>query len=251
MVHEDMVFVAQDQDDASTVLAFDSRTGKPLWQASRPGFTAGYATPFILNRPGASPELIVVSTAGISGYNPTGGNENWKWVWKFPAKPLRVVASAVEAGGMIFAQSGDGGGSRHTVAIRPAGAGKDAAASLAWEKDRGVPYVPCPVVWGEHLYFVNDSGIAACLVAKTGEQVWNQRLGANAPMTASLVLIDGKIYAASENGDVYVFAASPKFELLAKNSLGEPILATPAVADGRLFIRGKSHLFCVGRTTSK
>jgi outer membrane protein assembly factor BamB len=243
IVHEGKVFVAQDRDDEAKVFALDGRTGKPLWEASRPVFVAGYATPLILTRPQGTPELIVVSTAGFTSYNPHTGAENWNWAWKFPSKSLRVVASPVESGGVLVAQSGEGGGSRHTIAVRAYGEG--GRPSLAWEKERGVPYVPCPLGWGEHFYFVNDTGIASCLVAATGQQVWSERIGGN--MTASPVLIDGKVFAPSEDGRVYVFAASPKFELLAKNALGEPIVATPAVANGRLYVRGKSHLFCIGK----
>src|SRR6202035_856269 len=101
------------------------------------------------------------------------------------------------------------------------------------------------LIRGEHVYYVNDQGIAGCQVAKTGENVWTQRLGAN--VTASPVLIDGNIYAASEEGDVYVFQAATTFKLLARNSVGEPVLATPAVADHHLFIRGQAHLFCIGK----
>jgi outer membrane protein assembly factor BamB len=98
--------------------------------------------------------------------------------------------------------------------------------------------------YGAHLYFVGDTGFAGCLVAATGSPVWTERLSSG--VTASPILIDGNVYAVSEQGIVYVFPADTKFKLLAKNNLGEPVMATPAVAGGRLFIRGGSHLFCIG-----
>src|SRR5262249_3754431 len=108
---------------------------------------------------------------------------------------------------------------------------------------------PTMLTVGEHLYSVNDQGLARCQVAQTGEEVWSKRLGS--PMTASPILIDGKVYAAGEDGAVYVYQASTTFKLLAKNSIGEPISATPAVADNRLFLRGQEHLFCIGKPATK
>jgi len=105
------------------------------------------------------------------------------------------------------------------------------------------------LTYGKHLYYVNDRGIAACHVAATGEPVWNERLGS--AFFASPVLIDGKIYAINENGTVYVLEAAPTFKLLAKNVVGEPVKATPAVADNRLLIRGAQHLFCIGKPAEK
>ena len=126
--------------------------------------------------------------------------------------------------------------------------GTDGKPALAWESKRGFPYVPTMLALGEHLYWVNDAGIAACYVARTGENVWTERLGGN--VTSSPILVDGRVYAASEDGDVYVFRAAPKFELMAKNAVGELVRATPAVANGRLFIRGQNHLFCIGAVPS-
>ena len=90
-----------------------------------------------------------------------------------------------------------------------------------------------------------DAGHAGCVAAKTGEEVWSTRLGSKS-ISASPVLIDGKVYAVGEEGLVYVYPAAPAFKLLAKNDLGESVIASPAVADGRLYIRGQEHLFCIG-----
>ena len=104
---------------------------------------------------------------------------------------------------------------------------------------------------------MNDFGVAACHVAKTGEKVWSHAFIARRPgdrkawVSASPVLIDGNIYAIDLDGTVYVFEAGPKFKLLATNSVGESVTATPAVSDGRLFIRGDEHLFCIGKPRTK
>jgi outer membrane protein assembly factor BamB len=251
IAHEGMVFIANDQDGASVVYALDARDGKVVWQKPRPAFRACYSVPFLLERPGQPAELIVASTAGITSYNPKTGSENWKYSWSFTGMALRTVACPVYADGLIFANSGDGNGSRHLIAVKPGGTGDAAAANLAWEwkKNRPFPYVPTMLSWGDHLYFVNDRGDAGCVVAKTGQVVWTEHLCE--AVTASPILIDGKIYAISEDGVVYLFEAAPTFKLLAKNPLGEPVSATPAVADNRLFIRTRTHLLCIGKPVEK
>jgi outer membrane protein assembly factor BamB len=251
MVVEDRVIVADDQDGSAVLLAFGARDGKPLWEAPRRPFRACYSTPFLLERRGQPAELIVGSTAGLTSYDPRSGKENWNWEWKFDAMALRTVASPVYANGFIVANSGDGSGARHAVAVQINGAGKSAKPVLAWEnkKKREFPYVPSMLAWGDYVYYVADNGVAACLELKTGKQVWRKRLDSD--MTASPVLIDGKIYAVSEAGDVHVFAAAPTFVPLGSSSVGEQVSATPAVADNRLYIRGDTHLFCIGKRAEK
>jgi outer membrane protein assembly factor BamB len=155
----------------------------------------------------------------------------------------------VASGGIVFAGSGDGSGARHMVAIKAQGKGDVTRTNLLWERKRDFPYVPSMLTRGDHLYCVNDRGVASCHLGKSGQTVWSKRLGDT--VTASPLLIDGKIYAFDEKGDVYVFPAATTFKLLAKNSVGERILATPAVADNRLFIRGEEHLFCIGKAGTK
>jgi outer membrane protein assembly factor BamB len=243
VVWQDKVFFNFDQDGAAAILAFDAKTGKPLWQKTREPFRACYSTPFLLEKGDTAAELIVSSTAGVTSYKPDTGDINWDWVWKFNEKmPQRTVGSPIFSNGLILANSGDGSGSRATVAVQPG-----TKPSLVWSGGKSFPYVPTMLTRGEYIYFVNDRGLAACHEAKTGTEVWNERLGGS--FHASPVLIDGKVYAPGEDGFVYVFAAEPQFKLLAKNALGngEYFVATPAVANGQLYIRGKSHLYCIGK----
>jgi outer membrane protein assembly factor BamB len=249
IVFQDKVVLPDDQDGSSVLIAVEAKTGKPAWKAKRTAFRACYSTPFVLEPDSAHPELIVTSTAGITSYNPQNGKEYWYWTWHFTGMALRTVASAVSGQGIIFAGSGDGSGERNMVAVKASGKGDVTKTNLVWQRKRDFPYVPSMLTRGDHLYCVNDHGIARCHVAKTGETVWTTRL--TDAVTASPLLIDGKIYACSEKGDVYVFPAAATFKLLAKNPLGERILATPAVADNRLFIRGENHLFCIGKATEK
>src|SRR5207302_238370 len=147
-----------------------------VWQAPREAFRACYSSPFVLERPGAAAEVVVVSTAGITAYNPDTGNAVWHWHWQFDGMPLRTTGSPIHAHGMIFACSGDGGGDRHMVAVRLEQNGGGVRPVLAWENKKAFPYVPTLLTRGDHLYFVNDKGIAGCYVARTGEPVWSERL---------------------------------------------------------------------------
>ena len=222
-----------------------------MWETPRKAFRTCYSTPFLLEKPGGVKELIASSTAGITGYDPQTGKEIWSWTWTHGRMSLRTVASPVFGQGMIFANSGDGAGDRHTVAVKLGDKGDVTKTNLIWDtRQTFAPYVPCMLTSGDHLYFVNDSGLACCCNAKTGEVVWNERL-AGGNVSASPILIDGKIYAVNEKGDVFVFPAAPSFKLLARNSIGEPVIATPAVADNRLFIRGKTHLYCIAKPASE
>ena len=247
MLIDGKVIVANDQDGSAHLLAFDARSGEKVWDVERKAFRACYSTPFIHARPDGGKELIVASTAGITGYNPADGSANWSYTWSFSRMPLRTVASPITNGNLVFATSGDGAGDRHVIAVQFGDKGDVTATNLAWEnrKKYPFPYVPCMLARGDYLYSVSDKGMANCHLARTGEEVWSENL--NTAFTASPILVDGKVYAVSQNGAVYVFEAAPKFKLLAKNSLDEPVSSTPAVADNRLYIRGDKHLFCISK----
>jgi outer membrane protein assembly factor BamB len=233
----------------STLYAFNKKTGDIVWEVPREAERACYSAPFILENRGAAPELIVTSTTSIMSYNPDDGAPNWRWNWTFRGKlALRTVGSTLYLDGMLFACSGDGSGERLLSAVTLNGLGKSARPKLAWENAKEFPYVPCLLSRGPHVYFINDGGFAGCFVAKTGKKVWFERLANTKTITASPLLIDDKIYVPSEEGDVHVIAATPTaFQPIAQNPMGEVIRATPAVADGRLYIRGQNHLFCIGR----
>jgi outer membrane protein assembly factor BamB len=249
IVVEDKVILVNDNDKTAAVLAFDAKSGKPAWRADRKAFRACYSTPVLHEKEKGVTELIVASTAGIAGYNPKDGSEFWHWTWEFGStSPLRTVSSPILTdGGLVLSGGGEGPtGPRETVAVKLGGSGDVTKTHLAWDQKADFPYVGCLLVSGDHLYFVNDSGFAHCRSAKTGEKIWSERLGGN--VSASPLLIDGKVYAVDEKGNAFVFAAAGEYKLLAKNSLGEPVMATPAVADGKLYLRGDKHLYCIGKT---
>jgi outer membrane protein assembly factor BamB len=241
----DKVYFANDQDGKAELLCLDGRTGSTIWSVNRPFHRACYSSPLLRTFPdGRKPELVVASTKGITGYDPDTGALHWNWEWDFKTKLLlRTVASPICENGLVFATSGDSpAGPRHMVAIQPSGS----TATLVWENLKDFPYMSTILAHGKHIYFVNDKGRAGCFEAATGKRAWYGLLEGD--FTSSPVVIDGKIYVANDYGDVYVIAANPdSFQLLHKNSLGESVRATPAVADERMFIRGARHLFCIGK----
>jgi outer membrane protein assembly factor BamB len=203
--------------------------------------------PFLVDKGTKTPELMVTSTTAITSYNPETGKPNWYWNWTFKKDPLRTIASTSYADGMLLAMSGDGSGERLMVAVAIKGDGKDERGELAWSNSKEFPYVTCPIIKGEHVYFANDLGRVGCFVAKTGKKLWFETIP-DTKFYASPVMIDGKIYAPGERGDVFVFAANAKeYQQLARNSMGEIIRATPAVANGALYLRTEKHLYCIGK----
>jgi outer membrane protein assembly factor BamB len=147
---------------------------------------------------------------------------------------------------MVFCSSGRAG---PTLAIRPGGKGDVTRSHLAWSSPRGSPFVPSPILYGELLYMVNDmASIVTSLDAVTGRTVWQGRLGVaqREGFSASPVAVDGKIFFTNDDGETFVVRAGPKFELMHVNRMGEPVLASPALVDGRWYIRTARNLVAVG-----
>jgi outer membrane protein assembly factor BamB len=244
------VVLANDQDGSSVVVALDAADGEIAWKLPRKAYMSSFSTPVVLERSGAAPEVLVTSADGVSGYDVANGIEKWKWIWESNTAHLRTVGSPILSQGLVFFSGGNGPGARHVVAVNLHDRADGRAPDLAWELRNTFPYVPCMLSRGEYLYFINDSGIAGCYVAKTGESVWTNRLpGGN--VTASPVMVEDRIYAFSETGHAFVFAADTDFSLLASAELNEGVMASPAVADGRLLVRGKHHLYCFGNKETK
>ncbi len=119
--------------------------------------------------------------------------------------------------------------------------------NIVWQYDKGTAYVPSSILYGEYLYLLSDRGIITCLEAKTGKIVYEGgRIPIPATFTASPVAFDGKILLTSEDGDTFVIKAGPKHEVIATNSIAEPVYASPAISDGMIFIRGEKNLYCIG-----
>lgn len=244
VLHDGMVFVNVDDDERAELVAFDAKTGQKKWQKPRKSYRASYSSPFILKRDNKPAELILGTTTAITSYEPATGKINWNYDIPWPAgqMPLRVIGHPVYAGGLLVMSCGDGGGSRYMVAINPDGK----TPAKVWELTKETPYVPCMLVKGDLLFWVTDKpGLGCCAEAKTGKVLWSERLFGK-EVTSSPIMVGDDILAIGENGEVVVFKAAKEFEPVSKANLGEAVFASPAVADGKVFIRGTSHLFCFG-----
>ena len=245
VVHGGKVFVNFDQDDAAEVVAFDAKTGEKAWSHKRKAFRASYATP-VVREVGGKTELVVFSTAGVTGYDPDKGTVLWNWdiPWKAGEMALRAVASPLLVGDMIVLLTGDGSGTRYAACVTPAGD----TMKVHWEKrsNKLAPYVPCPVAKGGYVYWVTDQGIAECVEASTGKVAWSERV-VNGSVSASPVLVGDRIVILDERGKAVVVRADPAaFEKLGDADLGEAIFASPAAADGKLYVRTGAKLYCFG-----
>ncbi len=239
-----------DRKNGSYIAAFDKQTGKPVWRTERDE-EPSWSTPFLFETGGRT-LLVTNARKRMRAYDPATG----KLVWECGGSSKLVAPTAVSADGLVIVSSGyvlDS--NRPLFAFRPDATGnvtlaegETSSSAIAWHLGVGGPYIPSPVVDGEYLYVLLDRGFFTCYEAKTGKPVYGkQRLGRANAFSASPIAGDGKVYCLSEDGDCYVIKAGPEFEILAENKLDEVCMASPAVSDGRLFIRARKHLYCIGR----
>jgi outer membrane protein assembly factor BamB len=241
LLYKDRLIVYQDQSSGSFIAAFDTQTGKRLWRTSRDA-TVGWGTPVAV-RVADHDEIIVNGQGRVQAYDPASGRE----LWSCGGTTYEVIPTPVVGYGMVFCASGRAG---PTLAIRPGGKGDVTRSHLAWTSPRGSPFVPSPILVGEHLYTVNDmASIVTAFEATTGRTVWQGRLGVarREGFSASPVAVDGKVFFTNDDGETFVLRAGPKFELLRVNVIGERTLASPALVDGRWYIRTDRHLVAIGK----
>ncbi|MDP7019756.1 MAG: PQQ-binding-like beta-propeller repeat protein [Pirellulaceae bacterium] len=237
VLHKGLVILQCDHHGDSYALAIDQRTGANRWRVERPNEWLSWSSPQLVPV-GGGHELLLCGSLKIDALEPETG----KPLWTIRGMQNECIPTPLVAHGLIYAVSGPGG---KTMAIRPGGRGDITDSHVVWENTRGVPFVPSAILVGDFYYLVTDAGVATCLDAHTGERVWQRRLpGA---YTASPVATAHHIYFCSEAGDSIVIRANQKeYEQVARNRLGEPIFASPAISQGNLFIRTADKLFCVG-----
>jgi outer membrane protein assembly factor BamB len=247
MIYKDMVILTNDQLGDSYLLAVDAATGKTRWQLKRNGgVKTAYAVPCIYTGSDGKDQLICMSTtSGVSGHDPMTGKQLWAIGDAFP---IRVVSSPVLAGGLVFGSCGQGGGGTRFVGVKP-GQFDGSGAKLVHDLKVRMPYVPTAVEHNGLLFVLADSGIVSCVDPATGKTIWGKKRidsDGNPSFYGSPVVVNGHIYAIDKSGTVYVYKAAKKFELVSKHALGEKSFATPAVADGRMYLRTTNHLICIG-----
>jgi len=242
ILYEKLVIVQCDEEngDSSFIVALDKQTGKEVWRTPRK-VQVSWATP-ILVRTAKRAELITSGTEFVISYDPATGKE----LWRHKGVESNAIPSPVANSEMVFLVAGFP--AKIAMAIKLGGSGDlTGTPNVPWTYAKGTAYVPSPILYGDYLYLTTDRGILTCIDAKTGEVKYEGgRIPIPATFTASPVAFEGKILMTSEDGDTFIVKAGPKHEILGTNSIGEAVYASPAVADGRIFIRGEKNLYCIG-----
>jgi outer membrane protein assembly factor BamB len=238
IVFRDKVIVNCDHDGDGYIVALARTDGKELWRIERPNKTRSYCVPIIREAAGRT-QMVLSGSKCVASYDPDTG----KLFWIIDGPTEQFVASLVfnETAGVFFLTAGFP--EHHILAIRPDGVGNVTETAIAWRTTRGAAYVPSPIAVGKWCLVVSDSGVAHCFDAATGELAWQERLG---EQHASLVSANGLVYFLNDKGVTHVVRPGPKYELVATNELDEGAFASPALSDGRIFIRGERTLFCLG-----
>lgn len=242
VLFENLVILQCDEDNGekSFIVAYEKKSGKEIWRVPRK-VQASWTTPLIVRTPQRA-ELITSGNELIISYDPKTGKE---W-WRTKGHGSNAIASPLVGHGMVFISAGFP--LKRTIAIKLGATGEldSLDANIVWRYNKGSAYVPSPILVGDHFYLITDRGILTCLDAKSGKVIYEGgRLPIPATFTASPVAVDGKILMISEDGDTFVIKAGPQHEVLATNSIDEPVFASPAISNGMIFIRGEKHLYCI------
>jgi outer membrane protein assembly factor BamB len=234
IIYDDLLIVSCDGLEAQFVVALEKATGKVRWKKTREGYQA-YTTPLVVNSPSGD-QVISPGAFQAIAYEPRTGKEIWRVKY---AEGFSNVPRPVYGHGLVFICTGFQEPS--LLAVQPDGHGDVTKSKIVWKLDRAIPRTPSPLLVGNELYIVTDNGIATCIDAKTGEELWRARLGGN--HSASPVYAGGRIYFLSEEGESVVIAPGRKLQHLATNQIDGPTLASMAVSHSSIFIRSQTHLY--------
>jgi outer membrane protein assembly factor BamB len=238
VLYKSALLVGGDNLKTSFVAALDRATGHLLWRAPRkgPGRHGSYGCPILATLAGR-PQFLYAGHGYTASYNPDTGEELWNCTGPAECTGTTMAANA----DLAFAS---GGYPEHSIlAIRGDGSGDVTATHVAWQAHKGVTYVPSPVCYDGRLYVINEDGVATCFDAASGKELWHKRT--NGPFTASPIIAGGKLFITSEAGATFVLTAGPQYELLATNEIGSPVMATPAICGGQIFMRTADQLYCI------
>jgi outer membrane protein assembly factor BamB len=243
ILYENLVIIQCDEDngEASFIVALDKKTGKEAWRTPRTKIQVSWSTPLLVRTPKRA-ELIASGTEYVISYDPATGKE----LWRHKGLESNAIPSPVANSEMAYLVAGFP--AKITLAIKLGGSGDlTGTPSVAWKYAKGTAYVPSPILYGDYLYLTTDRGILTAIDAKTGEVKYEGgRIPIPATFTASPVAFEGKILMTSEDGDTFMVKAGPQHQIIGTNSIGEAVYASPAIADGHIFIRGEKNLYCIG-----
>lgn len=236
--YKSLVIIAADHQTGGFLAALNRKTGEIIWRKKRQE-ASSYASPRVVTVSGKD-ELVICGCDVVASYDPLTGEQNWSTKGTTEAS----VGTMVVSGDLMFASGGYPG--RDTVALTSTG-------QVVWRNSEK-SYVPSLIAYQDHLYMVNDDGVAYCYEAKTGQERWKKRIGGN--FRVSPVLNDGHLFTTDMSGKTTVFKAQPtQFEIVAENQLGTEGFSSPGISKGQLFMRvgdnssGQRHdwIYCIGK----
>lgn len=237
ILYQNLVIVNCDQDDQEAFLvAFDKGTGKEVWRTDRPNRTRSYCVPLIVEAAGKT-QMVLTGSKCTASYDPATGKQYW--IIQGPTE--QFVASVVYADDVFMVTGGFP--EHHILGVRPDGQGDVTSTHILWRTTKATSYVPSPVAYQGLFFIVSDEGIGSCFDPKSGQRFWSERIGKH--QSASLVAAGGYVYVLDDSGTTYVLRAGKKFDIVAKNELKEACYATPALSEGRIYIRTASRLVCI------
>ena len=220
IVIDDLVYVANDSEAESAIVALDRKNGDLRWHVPRESGITAFATPCVLDPSAQQKLLLAVSTAsGLTALHAKTGEVAWQGLKE--DLPQRCVSSPIVAGGMVLVSCGQGGNGKLLIASRPDNQG----VKEVYRLEQSIPNVPTPVVAGDLLFLWHDRGIVSCYDLATGKQNYRERAGGD--YHSSPLRIDNRIFSVARNGEVVVLAANRKFEVLARNALTKPATQRP------------------------
>lgn len=245
-LHGNVLVVPWDHEGDSFVYALDARTGEEIWKKARDERTT-WSTPAVAQVGGAA-QVIVPGTTATVAYDLKTGEE----IWRCTGMTRNVIPTPIVADGIVYLTSGFRGSALQAVKLSAAKGDISSSEAILWSYDRGTPYVPSPVLSGDRLYLLRSTSSAlSCFDAKTGARHYEgERLETLGTIYASPVGGGGKIYICDREGEVAVLEDSATFKVLATNSLGEGIDATPAIVGDEIYIRTSGHLYCIAESDS-
>ncbi|TWU25677.1 outer membrane protein assembly factor BamB family protein [Bythopirellula polymerisocia] len=239
-LYKDTLIVNWDHEGQSFITALDANTGESKWKVERDEETT-WLTPLIVEHDGKV-QVIVNGMNRARGYDLANG----EIIWECGGQAMGAVPTAVAYGDLVFCMTGHRGAALYAIPLGSKGDITDSD-QIAWHLDRDTPYVPSPLIYGDHLYFTkSNNAILSCYNAETGEVIYRgKRLPEMDSIYASPVAAANRIYFAGRNGATTVVKHGPEFEVLATNMLDEPIDATPAIVGNEMIIRTSGHLYSI------